>query len=175
MILVTGNKNKIKEFEYILGFKIENIDLELEEIQSIDVEEVARHKARTAYNILQKPVIVEDTGVYFEELNGLPGALIKFFVKNLSLEKICSLIGENRKAKTIACIVFFDGEKEIIVKGETKGVIAKQPRGNNGFGWDPIFIPEGYSKTFAELTSEEKQSKFMRQEAIAELRDNLTP
>ncbi|MDD4738181.1 MAG: RdgB/HAM1 family non-canonical purine NTP pyrophosphatase [Candidatus Pacebacteria bacterium] len=174
MILVTGNKNKIKEFEYILGFKIENIDLELEEIQSIDVEEVARHKARTAYNILQKPVIVEDTGVYFEELNGLPGALIKFFVKNLSLEKICSLIGENRKAKTIACIVSFDGEKEIIVKGETKGDIARHPRGNNGFGWDPIFIPEGYSKTFAELTSEEKQSKFMRQEAIAQLRDSLT-
>jgi len=174
MILVTGNKNKIKEFEYILGFQMENIDLELEEIQSIDVEEVARHKARNAYNILQKPVIVEDTGVYFEELNGLPGALIKFFVKNLSLEKICSLVKENRKAKTIACIVFFDGKEEIIIKGETRGEIAINPRGNNGFGWDPIFIPEGYSKTFAELTSEEKQSKFMRQQAIAQLRDTLT-
>ncbi len=173
MILVTGNKNKIKEFEHILGFQIENINLELEEIQSIDVEEVARHKARDAYNILKKPVIVEDTGIYFEELNGLPGALIKFFVKNLSLEKMCSLIKENRKAKAIACIVFFDGEKEIIAKGETKGSIALKPKGNNGFGWDPIFIPEGYDKTFAELTSEEKQSKFMRQEAIAELRKKL--
>jgi len=174
MILVTGNKNKIKEFEHILGFQIENINLELEEIQSIDVEEVARHKARDAYNILKKPVIVEDTGIYFEELNGLPGALIKFFVKNLSLEKMCSLIKENRKAKAIACIVFFDGEEEIIVKGETKGEIARQPRGNNGFGWDPIFVPEGYDKTFAELTSEEKQSKFMRQEAIAQLKEKLT-
>jgi non-canonical purine NTP pyrophosphatase (RdgB/HAM1 family) len=103
----------------------------------------------------------------------LPGALIKFFVKNISLEKICSLIKENRKAKTITCIVFFDGEKEIIAKGETKGSIALKPRGNNGFGWDPIFIPEGIDKTFAELTSEEKQSKFMRQEAIAELRKKL--
>lgn len=174
MILVTGNKNKIKEFEHILGFQIENINLELEEIQSIDVEEVARHKARDAYNILKKPVIVEDTGIYFEELNGLPGALIKFFVKNLSLEKICSLVKENRKAKTIACIVFFDGEEEIIAKGETRGEIARQPRGSNGFGWDPIFIPEGYKKTFAELTSEEKQSKFMRQQAIAQLKEKLT-
>ncbi|HPL72460.1 MAG TPA: RdgB/HAM1 family non-canonical purine NTP pyrophosphatase, partial [Candidatus Pacearchaeota archaeon] len=173
MILITGNKNKVKEFEFILGFKIENIDLQLEEIQSIDVEEVAKHKAKSAYNILKKPVIVEDTGLYFEELNGLPGALVKFFVKNISLEKICSLIKENRKAKTITCIVFFDGEKEIIAKGETKGSIALKPKGNNGFGWDPIFIPEGYDKTFAELTSEEKQSKFMRQEAIAELRKKL--
>ncbi|KUK66026.1 MAG: Nucleoside-triphosphatase [Parcubacteria bacterium 34_609] len=153
MILITGNKDKVKEFEFILGFKIENIDLQLEEIQSIDVEEVAKHKAK--------------------ELNGLPGALVKFFVKNISLEKICSLIKENRKAKTITCIVFFDGEKEIIAKGETKGSIALKPKGNNGFGWDPIFIPEGHNKTFAELTSEEKQSKFMRQEAIAELRKKL--
>lgn len=174
MILVTGNKNKVKEFEYILGFKIENIDLELEEIQSIDVEEVARHKARNAYNILKKPVITEDTGLYFEELNGLPGALVKFFVKSISLDKMCSLVGENRKAKAIACIVFFDGEKETITKGETRGEIAIDPRGNNGFGWDPIFIPEGYNKTFAELTSEEKQSKFMRQEAIAQLKEKLT-
>jgi len=174
MILVTGNKNKVKEFEYILGFKIENIDLELEEIQSIDVEEVARHKARNAYNILKKPVITEDAGLYFEELNGLPGALVKFFVKNISLDKMCSLVGENRKAKAIVCIVFFDGEKETIIKGETRGEIAINPRGNNGFGWDPIFIPEGYDKTFAELTSEEKQSKFMRQEAIAQLKEKLT-
>lgn len=174
MILVTGNKNKVKEFEYILGFKIENIDLELEEIQSIDVEEVARHKARNAYNILKKPVITEDTGLYFEELNGLPGALVKFFIKSISLDKMCSLVGENRKAKVITCIVFFDGEKETIIKGETRGEIAINPRGNNGFGWDPIFIPEGYNKTFAELTSEEKQSKFMRQEAIAQLKEKLT-
>jgi non-canonical purine NTP pyrophosphatase (RdgB/HAM1 family) len=75
MILITGNKNKVKEFEFILGFKIENIDLQLEEIQSIDVEEVAKHKAKSAYNMLKKPVIVEDTGLYFEELNGLQGAI----------------------------------------------------------------------------------------------------
>ncbi|MDD2274744.1 MAG: RdgB/HAM1 family non-canonical purine NTP pyrophosphatase [Candidatus Pacebacteria bacterium] len=174
MILVTGNKNKIEEFEFILGFKIENIDLELEEIQSIDVGEVARHKARNAYNILKKPVITEDTGLYFEELNGLPGALVKFFVKSISLDKMCSLVGENRKARATTCIVFFDGEKETIIKGETRGEIAINPRGNNGFGWDPIFIPEGYDKTFAELTSEEKQSKFMRQEAIAQFKEKLT-
>ncbi|MDD3386809.1 MAG: RdgB/HAM1 family non-canonical purine NTP pyrophosphatase [Candidatus Pacebacteria bacterium] len=173
MILVTGNKNKVKEFEFILGTHIKNIDLQIEEIQSIDVEEVAKNKAKDAYNILKEPVIVEDTGLYFEELNGLPGALIKFFVKNISLEKICSLVGENRKAKTVSCIVFFDGKKELVVKGETIGEVALKPKGNNGFGWDPIFIPEGYDKTFAELTLEEKQSKFMRQEAIMKMKEKL--
>lgn len=174
MILVTGNKNKVKEFEGILGFEIENVDLELDEIQSIDVEEVARKKARSAYNILKKPVIAEDVGLYFEELNGLPGALVKFFVDNLSLKKICSLIKENRKAKVIICIVFFDGQKEIIIKKETAGHIVDEPRGENGFGFDPIFMPEGYDKTLAELSLEIKKSNFMRYEAITQLRDKLT-
>lgn len=174
MILVTGNKNKVKEFEFILGTHIKNIDLQIEEIQSIDVEEVAKNKAKDAYNILKEPVIVEDTGLYFEELNGLPGALIKFFVKNISLEKICSLVGENRKAKAITCIAFFNGKEMRVAEAEVKGTITKEPRGENGFGWDPIFLPDGSDKTFGELTSEEKQSRFMRHEAIDKLRDILT-
>jgi len=106
-------------------------------------------------------------------LNGLPGALIKFFIKKLTLEQICSLIKENRKAVAITCIAFFDGKELKIFKGETRGEIAKEPGGINGFGWDPIFIPEGYSQTFAEITSEEKESKFMRREAIERLKEGL--
>lgn len=174
MILVTGNKNKLEEFENILGFKMENVDLEIKEIQSIDVEDVARQKARDAYGILKKPVIAEDTGLYFEELNGLPGALVRSFVDNIALEKMCSLVGDNRKAKAITCIVFFDGKKEIITKGETKGEIVFTPRGNNGFGWDSIFMPDGYNKTFAELSSEEKQFDFMRFKALTKLKEKLT-
>lgn len=170
MILVTGNLNKLKEFEYILNSKLENVDLNLEEIQSLDVSEVALDKAFKAYQILKKPVITEDTGLYFEELNGLPGAFIKFFVKSLSLEQICGLIKENRKAKAVTAIAFYDGKEMKLIKGEAKGSIALSPRGSNGFGWDAIFIPEGYEKTFAELTSEEKQSKFMRSEAIKKLK-----
>jgi len=170
MIFVTGNHQKLKEFEEILGAKLNHSDLDLEEIQSVSVEEVAGYKARQAYNLLKEPVIVEDTGLYFEDLNGLPGALIKHFVKKLSLDKICSLLGEDRKAKAVTCICYFDGEETKTFIGETKGEIADKPRGTNGFGWDPIFIPEGYEKTFAELSDEEKTSKFMRKEAIKKLK-----
>lgn len=173
MIFATSNHQKLKEFESILGIKLNHSDLDLDEIQSIDVEEVATHKAKQAYGILKEPVIVEDTGLYFEELNGLPGALIKFFVKKLTLEHICSLIKENRKATAVTCIAFFDGKDLKIFKGETKGEISTEPRGANGFGWDPIFIPEGYSQTFAEITSEEKEYKFMRKEAIKKLKNSI--
>jgi non-canonical purine NTP pyrophosphatase (RdgB/HAM1 family) len=173
MIFVTGNNHKLKEFEAILGIKLNHSDLDLDEIQSIDVEEVAVHKAKQAYELLKEPVIVEDTGLYFEELNGLPGALVKFFVKNLSLDQICSLVKENRKAVAITCIAFFDGELLKVFKGETRGEIAKEPRGTNGFGWDPIFIPEGHTQTFAEITSEEKEYKFMRKEAINKLKSDI--
>jgi len=174
MIFVTGNHQKLKEFEEILGIKLNHSDLDLDEIQSVEVEEVAKHKAKQAYDILKEPVIVEDTGLYFEELNGLPGALIKFFVKKLTLEHICSLVKENRKAKAVTCIAYFDGKEIKTFIGETEGEIAKEPRGTNGFGWDPIFIPEGYDKTFAELADEEKTSKFMRKEAIQKLGKFLT-
>jgi len=173
MIFATGNHQKLKEFEAILGIKLNHSDLDLDEIQSIDVEEVARHKVKQAYEILKEPVIVEDTGLYFEELNGLPGALIKFFLKKLTLNQICSLVKENRKATAIICIAFFDGQDLKTFKGETKGEIATEPRGTNGFGWDPIFIPEGYNQTFAEITSEEKEYKFMRKEAIRLLKNNI--
>jgi len=170
MIFVTGNHQKLKEFEEILGIKLKHSDLDLDEIQSIEAEEVAEHKARQAYDILKEPVMVEDTGLYFEELNGLPGALIKFFVKKLTLKQICSLVKENRKAKAVACTVYFDGNEIKIFTGETEGEIAEEPRGDNGFGWDPIFIPEGYEKTFAEMSNEEKTGQFMRKEAIKKLK-----
>lgn len=156
-----------------MGIKLNHSDLDIDEIQSVEVEEVARHKAKQAYELLKEPVIVEDTGLYFEELNGLPGALIKFFVKKLTLEQICSLVKENRRAKAVTCIAYFDGEEVRFFIGETEGEIAEEPRGTNGFGWDPIFIPKGYERTFAELTDEEKTSKFMRKEAIKKLKDFL--
>ncbi len=171
MIFVTGNHQKLKEFEEILGIKLNHRDLDLDEIQSTEAEEVAKHKAKQAFEILNEAVIVEDTGLYFEELNGLPGALIKFFVKKLSLDQICGLIKENRKAFARTAIAYFDGKEMRVFTGETKGEISEKPRGSNGFGWDPVFIPEGYDRTFAELTNKEKVSKFMRKEAIKKLKE----
>lgn len=173
MIFATSNQQKLKEFESILGIKLNHSNLDLDEIQSVDVEEVAIHKAKQAYELLKEPVIVEDTGLYFDELNSLPGALIKFFIKKLTLDKMCSLVKENRNAVAVTCIAYFDGKEMRTFKGETRGEIAPEPRGTNGFGWDPIFIPEGYSQTFAEISSEEKEYKFMRKEAIKALKSAI--
>jgi len=169
MIFVTGNRNKLREFEDILGIKLDNSDVGLDEIQSIEVEEVAKHKAKQAFQILRQPVIVEDTGLYFEEFNGFPGALIKFLIKNISLEKICSFLKENRMAKVITCIAYCDNDGVKIFTGEIKGIIADFPRGDNNFGWDPIFIPEGADKTFAEM-GEEKNKISMRKQALDKLK-----
>ena len=173
-MFATGNLNKLREFEGILGVKLNHVGLDLDEIQSVDVDEVAKHKAIQAYGIAKEPVIVEDTGLYFEELNGLPGALIKFFIKRLELKQVCNLIKHNRRALAKTCIAYFDGKEVRLFIGETKGSIAAEPRGAEGFGWDPIFIPEGSDKTFAELTAEEKQSGFMRFEAIGQLKDFIS-
>jgi len=170
MIFVTGNKNKLKEFESILGVKLENSEIDLDEIQSIKVEEVAKHKAKQAFQILKQPVIVEDTGLYFEEFNGFPGALIKFLIKNIPLEKICSFLKENRKARAVTCIGYCDDNGVKLFIGEIKGIIADFPRGNSDFGWDPIFIPEGNDKTFAEMGEEEKNKVSMRKQALDKLK-----
>ncbi|MDD4358650.1 MAG: RdgB/HAM1 family non-canonical purine NTP pyrophosphatase [Candidatus Pacebacteria bacterium] len=170
MILITGNENKVREFEEILGFKIDHKSLDLEEIQGIDVEEISEYKVRRAYEIVKEPVVVEDIGLFFDELNGLPGALIKWFEKRLSYNQICDLIKKNRKAAARICVSYFDGNNLEQFIGEVKGEIALSPKGENGFGWDKIFIPEGYNKTFAEMDVFEKHSMSMRKIALDKLR-----
>ncbi|HOI59934.1 MAG TPA: RdgB/HAM1 family non-canonical purine NTP pyrophosphatase [Candidatus Pacearchaeota archaeon] len=173
MILITGNENKVKEFEEILGFKISHRSLDLEEIQGVDVEEISKYKAKKAYEVVKEPVVVEDIGLFFNELNGLPGALIKWFEKRLSYEQICNLIKEDRKAIAKIVVSYFDGKELKQFIGEVQGEIALSPRGENGFGWDKIFIPQGYDKTFAEMNTNEKHNISMRKIALEKLRINI--
>ena len=85
IVLVSGNINKVKEFREILGgdFEVENVKLDLDEIQSMSVLDISERKARQAYAVLKRPVVVEDTGFFIDELGGLPGPFIKFFEGNL--------------------------------------------------------------------------------------------
>jgi len=170
MLLITGNKNKVREFEEILGINIESQSLELEEIQEVSVEKVSENKVKKAFEIFKKPVFVEDTGLIFNELHELPGALIKWFEKSLSYEEICNLIKGDRSAIAQICISFFDGKELKQFTGEVKGSITLFPKGENGFGWDRIFIPEGSLKTFAEMESSEKNSFSMRKIALEKLK-----
>lgn len=163
---VTSNKNKINEFEEILGTKLRQINLDLEEIQAIDPEIVIEHKTKQAYSIIKKPVITEDTALHIKELKGLPGALAKFFGQTIGFDKLCRMIKNNRQAVAKTVIGYYDGNKYQSFIGEIKGKIAKSGKGKNGFGWDKIFIPNGCKKTFAEMTLVEKSRISMRRLAL---------
>jgi non-canonical purine NTP pyrophosphatase (RdgB/HAM1 family) len=165
---VTSNKNKIKEAEEILGIKLKHIDLDIQEIQSIDVEDIVKDKAVKAFNVIKKPVLVEDTGLFIKDWRGFPGALIKWVLKTMGIKEF-SRLALNKKAVAACAACVSDGKKFIIAVGKVEGKIVR-PRGISGFGWDSIFQPKGYNKTFAQL---DKQKISHRRKALIKLRKNL--
>jgi non-canonical purine NTP pyrophosphatase (RdgB/HAM1 family) len=172
IIFVTGNSGKVCEAERILGASLKQAVLDLEEIQEIAVEPVVQKKALQAYTILHEPVLVEDTGFYIQAWNGLPGALIKWFLKALGTEGLCRLMrGErDRRVTAVTFFGYYNGSDYHSFAGEVAGVIPQTPRGTGGFGWDPIFQPLGGEKTFAEMMPEEKDRISMRRQALEKLR-----
>ena len=149
---ITSNKNKAKEIKEVIGTELKVLDLRVREIQEIDVEKVVKDKAREAFSFLKRPVIVEDTGLYIKAWNKFPGALIKWVLKGLGREGICNFLKNERNATAETCFCYYDGKKAQIFKGQIKGEITKRPKGKSGFGWDPIFQPKGFKKTFAEMS-----------------------
>ncbi len=153
--LITGNKGKAKEYNKILrdyGFIVKTKKLPINEIQADKLEDVAIYKAKEAYSILKKPLIVEDAGLFIESLSGFPGVYSAYVLKTLGNEGLLKLLkGEkNRKAYFKAVIGFIDEDKIKTFSGKVEGFISKKPKGEKGFGFDPIFIPVGRNKTFAE-------------------------
>lgn len=179
MFFVTSNKNKLREFEEILGIKLDQIEIDLEEIQEIEVEKVVEHKALEAYEKVGKPIIVEDTGLYIEAWQGFPGALAKWVGKTIGFEDIPAMLilrtsdvlNMSAYAKTI--VGYYDGNRLEFFEGKICGTISEKAKGDSGFGWDPIFIPEGHKKTFAEMTSDEKNAISMRRLALEGLKGFL--
>ena len=173
LYFITGNKGKLAEVQSILR-NVEALDIDLPEVQSLDVYEIIRAKLEEARKHHFGEFIVEDTSLYFEGLKGLPGPLIKWFMKTIGndgLYKMAEAFGNfNAEAKTV--IGYSDDQKNIsFYEGNIKGTIVS-PRGD-GFGWDPIFQPNGYDKTFGELSAEEKNSFSMRKIALEKLREQV--
>lgn len=177
IVFVTGNKPKVREAEQILDIPLEIEDVDLDEIQELDLEKVALHKINQAYKIVGKPVIIDDVSVEIDAWKGFPGPLIKWVLKSSggSAELILKLLeGEkNRKAKARLAIGFHDGKKAHIFYGEVDGTISDEIRGENGFGWDPVFIPEGETQTFAEMDPHYKNTLSHRKRALDKLSDFL--
>jgi len=170
---ITGNSKKAEYLEKLLGLKIKNHKLNLDEIQSLNVSEIVEHKVKQAYNLLGSPVLVEDVSLEFEELNGLPGPFIKFFVDNVPFERVCNLVKENRKATARCVFGYYDGNILKLIEGKLEGTVAKEPKGENGYGWDKIFIPNGYEITRAEMNEEDNHKTYMISKPIEKVREFL--
>lgn len=174
LTFITGNADKLAEVERLLGHTLAHAALALEEIQALDLASVARHKARQAYDLLHCPVLVEDTGLAFTAWNGLPGALVKWFLISVGADGLCRLLHSepSRAATATTVFAYCDGEQVRVFAGRVDGVITEQPRGDSGFGWDTIFQPQGSTHTFAEMRPEEKDRFSMRRLAVEQLRDS---
>ena len=177
-LFVTSNPNKAREAAEILGIELRSIALDLPELQDLDVAQVAAVKAAAAREALanpDSPILVEDSGLAVEAWNGLPGALTKWFLASVGNEGILRMLSseEDRSARAVCAvaIAFADGSTRVFL-GEVGGSIASEPRGSVGFGWDPIFVPEGYSETYAEL-GPRKHEDSHRARALRAARDAL--
>jgi non-canonical purine NTP pyrophosphatase (RdgB/HAM1 family) len=171
----TGNAGKLQAVQAMLPIPVHQVVLDLPELQSLHAREVIETKARDAYHQLGKPVLVQDTALHVEAWGGLPGALITWFLQTVGNEGICRMMRdwENRAAVAVSAVGFYDGTAFGCFTGEITGRIVDWPRGEHGFGWDPIFEPNGLDKTFAEITSEEKAAVSMHTQAVEQLRAYL--
>ena len=167
MLFATTNSDKIREIGEILRLDLEPIRIELPELQTIEVRDVIVAKADAAFLTLGRPCLVEDTGLSILAWNGLPGALIKWFLKGVGPDGICKMMRgwPDRRALAVTSLGIRIGETTHVFDGSIEGRIALEPRGSNGFGWDSLFEPIGFDRTFAEMTGEEKNSVSMRAKA----------
>jgi XTP/dITP diphosphohydrolase len=169
---ITSNPEKAKQMSRLLGYNVEIVSIVIPEIQSLDLQEVIKHKTSTAYNLLKKPLFLDDVSLVISAMNRLPGPLIKFFIQELGSEKICDIVNlfNSRDAIAQAIIGYHDGRNMHFFKGEVRGQIALKPNGKKGFGWDNIFIPQGYSKVRAEMTDYEYDQTSPRAIAFNQLK-----
>ena len=173
LLFLTGNKKKLSEAREILGnsIRVDNKKIDLPEIQSTNVQEVIEEKLKEAYKIVKQPVFCEDTGVYIKNMNNFPGALIKFYMESLGLAKIAKQnAGSSVYAETI--IGYHDGKNIHFFSGKIIGTIPEKPKGK-GFGWDPIFVPKGFTKSFSQISPEEKNRISMRGKAFTKFKKFL--
>ncbi len=163
VVYVTGNENKARLFNEMIGIKLEHVSADVDEIQSLDIREVVGHKAKEAYRLLKHPVVVEDTQLVFTAFGALPGPLIKWFLQELGTEGVCRLLdGKDRSAIAGAAIAYYDGETLEVFEKEMSGQIALNPgKGTVGFGWDSIFIPEGQTGVTSDM-DEKTYKKFYK-------------
>lgn len=177
---ITGNHNKYTEVVNILSsyINVKREDIELPELQVPvnDITTITKNKAIHAYNLLKTPVIVEDTSLCVNSLNGLPGPYIKWFIQSMKSEGISKLVlkYDDHTAYTNCVFGYMDEtlSEPLIFIGTVEGKIV-QPQGNTTFGYDNIFVPKDYHCTFAQMDYTLKDSISHRRKALDKLIEYL--
>lgn len=186
LVFASNNPHKVREIKSILGNSFTLLSLTdiniLEDIPENEplLEGNALSKARYVYNATGMNVFADDTGLEIEGLNGLPGVHSARFAgeskdSSANIEKVQTLLGDskNRKARFRTVIALIFEKQEYLFEGIVTGTIIKDKRGDEGFGYDPVFIPDGKTRTFAEMDLTEKNSVSHRARAFEKLTDFL--
>lgn len=175
LTFITGNPKKAEQLSIHLNYPVSHQKVDVAEIQSLDLKEIVAHKAMEAYKKLNSPVLVEDVSLVFNSLGKLPGPLIKWFLTALDNDGLCRMLDgyNDRNALAEVCFGLYDGKELHLFDGKMEGKIAEKPRGEKGFGWDPIFIPNGSQKTWSEMAVEDQKYISMRRQALKKLESFL--
>lgn len=176
-VLVTGNPGKLAEARRLAGEGLEAVRLDLPEIQSLDLLEVLRAKADEAWRRLRRPLVVEEAGLELGAFNGFPGPLVKWMLDAVGAEGIARAaagLGEMRATARAALLARWE-EGELVAEGAAEGTLVLPGRGTHGFGFDPVFQPDGESRTFGQLTGAEKDAVSHRGRAWRALLAELLP
>lgn len=170
----TENRYKFEEVSEIarrFNIKLEQCNIPKLEVQGESLLEIVFKSAILAYFFTNRPVLVEDAGLFIKALNGFPGPYSSYVYRTIGLTGVLKLLENtgNREAcfKSAAAIAY---ERGVITgEGEVCGYIVDAPRGTRGFGYDPIFTPQGESRTFAEMSVEEKNKFSHRAKSISQV------
>ena len=161
VLFVSSNKHKYLEAKNILAKNKINLEYTkgaLTEIQADSIKEIAAQKVDDAYRRIHKPVIVEDAGLFIDSLNGFPGPFSAYVFKTIGNSGILRLVKSNRKAWFQSVVAYCDNKYGVVLfDAKVEGRISKVSKGK-GWGYDPIFIPKGQSKTYAMLTNKNELS-----------------
>jgi XTP/dITP diphosphohydrolase len=172
--LVTSNRGKYEEFRSILapqGYELVRSDADCDEIQADTLEEVVRGCLEQLRQEGLENFVIDDSGLFVNALGGFPGVYSAYALRTIGLEGILRLLErrDDRSAHFECCIGAFIGGEEFTVTGQSEGTIALTASGTGGFGFDPIFVPSGYDRTFAEISISEKNDISHRGRAIQAL------
>jgi len=191
VLLASRNAKKLAELRRILTPALPDVEVVgLDDVEPYDevpesgatFEENALIKAREGYRRTGLPTVADDSGLTVDALNGMPGVLSARWSgrhgdDHANLELVLDQVGdvpdERLGAAFVCAVAFVDGDREILTDGRMPGRLVRAPRGENGFGYDPIFVPDGHERTSAELSIAEKDAVSHRGQSLRKLADRL--